>query len=351
MTASMPHRATGNRRSGRGSTARGVSRRPVHEAERARPLACVLHPARTPSGVETRAPVRRPIRRIRRHWPETGILLRGDSHHARRESMAWCEDNSVDFLFGLPINAAASAATRCSPRQRTPARCSGPRRTCPCTGPTARRPMPPKAGGGLKRRTIARINATTLAMDIRALVTSLTGSTPERLYEFDYCARGQAQNLIKLHKTQLKSDPTSCHSALASQVKLILHTAAYCLLCSVRRAIPETHLLSCARPGAPPYSAISPKHLPASSRPPPASALRARPPVRTRLPLSTFCEPSWARHLQPNKRPDKPSPLAQSPGTEIRHTLTPALVGPRYHQPCPITQSDATSTETPAHDE
>ncbi len=41
--------------------------------------------------------------------------------------------------------------------------------------------MPPKAGGGLKRRTIARINATTLGTDIRAVVTSLTGSTPERL--------------------------------------------------------------------------------------------------------------------------------------------------------------------------
>ncbi len=100
-----------------------------------------------------------------------------------------------------------------------------------------------KSRGGLKRRTIARINATTLAMDIRALVTSLTGSTPERLYEFDYCARGQAENRIELHKTQLKSDPTYCHSALANQVRLILHTAAYCLLCSVRRAIPETHPL------------------------------------------------------------------------------------------------------------
>jgi NitT/TauT family transport system substrate-binding protein len=40
-------------------------------------------------------------------------------------------------------------------------------------------------------------------------VTSLTGSA-ERLYEIDYCARGQAENFIKLHKTQLASDRTSC---------------------------------------------------------------------------------------------------------------------------------------------
>lgn len=58
------------------------------------------------------------------------------------------------------------------------------------------------------RRVIARIEATSLGMDIRAFVTSLTRSTPERLYEFDYCARGKAENLIKLHKTQLKSDRT-----------------------------------------------------------------------------------------------------------------------------------------------
>ena len=90
-----------------------------------------------------------------------------------------------------------------------------------------------------ERRVIARIEATSLGMDIRAVVTSLSGSTHERLYEFDYCARGQAENLIKLHKTQLKSDRTSCSSALANQVRLILHTAAYWLLWSVRTAAPE----------------------------------------------------------------------------------------------------------------
>ena len=66
-----------------------------------------------------------------------------------------------------------------------------------------------------------------------------TTSAPERLYEFDYCARGQAENLIKLHKTQLKSDRTSCSSASANQLRLILHTAAYWLLWTVRQAIPE----------------------------------------------------------------------------------------------------------------
>jgi hypothetical protein len=52
-------------------------------------------------------------------------------------------------------------------------------------------------------------------------------------YDSLYCARGQAENLIKLHKTQLASDRTSCRSALANQVRLVLHTAAYWLMLTV----------------------------------------------------------------------------------------------------------------------
>ena len=59
------------------------------------------------------------------------------------------------------------------------------------------------------------------------------------LYDGLYCARGQAENLIKRHKSQLASDRTSCRSPLASQMRLILHTAAYWLLMlKVRGAIP-----------------------------------------------------------------------------------------------------------------
>ncbi|MCP3972434.1 MAG: IS1380 family transposase, partial [Rhodobacteraceae bacterium] len=50
--------------------------------------------------------------------------------------------------------------------------------------------------GGVKRRVVARIEAkSTFGMDVRYVLTSLTGSTPEHLYEKDYCARGQAENL------------------------------------------------------------------------------------------------------------------------------------------------------------
>ena len=51
-------------------------------------------------------------------------------------------------------------------------------------------------------------------------------------------------NLIKLHKAQMASDRMSCHSATANQVRLVLHTAAYWLMLSVREAIPETDPLA-----------------------------------------------------------------------------------------------------------
>ena len=80
-------------------------------------------------------------------------------------------------------------------------------------------------------------------VDIRYVVTSLKGSA-QRLYENVYCQRGQMENLIKLHKAQLASDRMSCHSAIANQVRLVFHTAAYWLKHRVRAAIPPAHPLA-----------------------------------------------------------------------------------------------------------
>jgi len=52
------------------------------------------------------------------------------------------------------------------------------------------------------------------------------------------------ENLIKLHKAQLASDRTSCHSAIANQVRLVLHTAAFWLMHYVRSAIPDANPLA-----------------------------------------------------------------------------------------------------------
>ena len=95
-----------------------------------------------------------------------------------------------------------------------------------------------------ERRVAARIEATAQGLDIRYVVTNLRRGSAEWLYAAMYCARGGAENLIKLHKGQLASDRTSCREPLANQVRLILHTAAYWLLLCVRDAIPSPQPLA-----------------------------------------------------------------------------------------------------------
>ena len=212
----------------------------VYDAETSRPVAVILRPGKTPSGVEVRAHLRRLVRRIRARWPTTRILLRGDGHYARPEAMTWCEDNDVDYVFGLsgtkPLSRKVDDTADAVRTERALADLDVVRGFAETRY---------RAGSwGKERRAVARIEATRLGLDIRFVVTNLDHGSAEWLYETLYCARGQAENLIKLHKTQLASDRTSCRSACANQVRLVLHTAAFWLMLAVRNAIPKSRGLA-----------------------------------------------------------------------------------------------------------
>src|SRR5205823_6822322 len=112
--------------------------------------------------------------------------------------------------------------------------------------------------------------ASTQGLDIRYVVTNLESGSAEWLYDTLYCARGQAENLIKLHKSQLASDRTSCRSARANQVRLVLHTAAYWLMLTVRDAIAKPHPSRSL--SSPPCGCACSRSPHASSRPPRACA-------------------------------------------------------------------------------
>jgi hypothetical protein len=47
------------------------------------------------------------------------------------------------------------------------------------------------------------------------------------------------ENLVKAHKRHLASDRTSCTKATANQFRLVLHTAAYWLLHTLRGLAPR----------------------------------------------------------------------------------------------------------------
>ena len=214
----------------------------VYDTATSRPVAVLLRPGKTPSGIEVRGHLRRLVRRIRRHWPQTRITIRGDGHYGRPEVMEWCDKNAIDFVFGLPGNAVLErlvdqAADDIRTRRALDQK--------PCLRGFAETSYQAKSWN-TDRRACARIEATTKGLDIRFVVTSIETGSAEQIYQTLYCARGQAENLIKLHKAQLASDRTSCRSPLANQMRLILHTAAYWLLLTVRDAIPKAHALATA---------------------------------------------------------------------------------------------------------
>ena len=146
--------------------------------------------------------------------------------------MDWCEQNRVHYIFGLSTNAVLAAG---SPRPMTCA--SGVTGNLDVVRDYTETRYAAKSW--LHFRRLARIEATRKGLDEQACrYQHIACGIAAWLYDGLYCARGQAENLIKRHKSQLASDRTSCRSPLANQMRLILHTAAYWLMLKVRGAIP-----------------------------------------------------------------------------------------------------------------
>ena len=211
----------------------------IYDADTGRPVAMILRPGKTPTGTEIRGHLRRLMRRIRARWPDTRILVRGDSHYGRAEVMAWCEDNAIDYVFGLAGNKVLKRLVDASADDIRTRRALEQKPVLRGYVETRYEARSWKA----QRRVAARIEATTMGLDIRFVVTNLAEGSAEHVYDVVYCARGQAENLIKLHKSQLASDRTSCRRAVANQMRLVLHTAAYWLMLTLREAVPASHHL------------------------------------------------------------------------------------------------------------
>jgi hypothetical protein len=207
----------------------------IYDGASGKPVAMILRTGKTPSGKEVRIVLKHVIGRIRRHWPKTHIVVRGDSHYGRHEAMEWCESNRIDYVFGF---GGGNAVLNGMVRETADALCveralSGKEKL--------RRYEKLRYGAkswGCERTLVARLEASPKGLDIRYIVTSLKGGA-RHLYETLYCARGEAENFIKLHKSQLASDRTSCRDPKANQFRLILHTAAYWLMLATRRAVPK----------------------------------------------------------------------------------------------------------------
>src|SRR3954462_3687949 len=85
----------------------------IYEATSGKPVAMILRAGKTPSGKEVRTVLKHVIKRIRKHWPNVEILVRGDSYYGRDEAMEWCEETpGVDYVFGFATNEVLQSLTR-----------------------------------------------------------------------------------------------------------------------------------------------------------------------------------------------------------------------------------------------
>ncbi len=289
----------------------------VYDTATSRPVAILLRPGKTPSGPEVQRHIRRLVRRIRRHWPCTRLTVRGDGHYGRPEVMAWCE----------------------AERGRLHLRPAGQRRAGPAVRPRGRRRPDParrsaRSGWGAGAAPLCRIALRRQVLGLR---------TPGRGQDGGHHAR--ARHALRGHQPALRQrrvavrhpllrprpgrEPDQAAQgparfrphqlSLANQVRLVLHTAAYWLMLTVRDAIPRSSRspppssrhCGCACSRSPD---ASPRPLRASASPLPPPARRPTCSAASRA----ACNPldhdgrGTAPDLAPSRQPQRPAPPARS---------------------------------------
>ena len=180
--------------------------------------------------------IQRIVAQIREAWPATKIILRGDSGFCRNQLMSWCENNSVDFVFGLArnqrlrkiIGAQMHAATQQWNQTGKPARVF--------SEFSYQAKKTKKGGWDRERRVVAKAEHIDGKENPRFVVTSLASEAwaAQALYEELYCARGDMENRIK-EQFSLFADRVSAETMRANQMRLYLSTMAYILVSGLRR--------------------------------------------------------------------------------------------------------------------
>ena len=201
----------------------------VYDGVTGKLITTTLRPGKTPTASEIKSLLKRIEERLRKAWPQTELIMRGDSHHSKPEVMDWMEYVGMQFITGLAPNSRLNeifAATLQKAEKRF--ELSGEKVTMFASDYYAARSW------SRRRRVVCRVIVSKQGTDVRYIVTSFTKASAKYLYETVYSGRGRMELMIKDHKNGLKSDRTSCHKKQANQFRLFLHSAAYVLLHWIR---------------------------------------------------------------------------------------------------------------------
>ena len=191
-------------------------------------LACVLRPSRIDGAKNAAAVIKLLVQRLRRAWPETRIIVRGDSGFCRQRLLRWCERSGVSYIIGLARNARLEARVRLAELMLADEyeRSGAKQRLIDEFTYAA-------DSWNIPRRVITRLEHGSQGNNPRFVVTNLEGDAVQ-LYEQLYCARGEAENRIKEAQLDLFGTRASCHRFAANQLRLLLAALAYTLMQRLR---------------------------------------------------------------------------------------------------------------------
>jgi Transposase DDE domain group 1 len=188
------------------------------------------------TGTQMLAVLKRLVKHLRHTWPDTLVVFRGDSHFAYPEVMQWIDEQpDLHYVTGLTSNAVLQKLAREVVEQAKRAYVSSGRKVTRFHSTRYQAQTWSRS-----RRVVIKVEVSEQGVNTRFVVTDMEQARTQVLYQHLYCARGQAENEIKDHKLYLKSDRTACHRFEANQFRLLLHSAAYVLLETLRREVLRT---------------------------------------------------------------------------------------------------------------
>ena len=196
-------------------------------------LCAKLRPSDIDASAGSLKQVQQIVARIREVWQKVRIVLRADSGFCREVLMRWCEENAVDYVFGMAKN---KKLIKILGKELHEAELEHQH-----TGQAARRfkdfTYRTRKSWSRERRVIGKAEHLAKGHNPRFVVTSFSAERCEarRLYEDVYAARGEMENRIKEQQLYLFADRTSCHAMRANQLRLWLSSVAYVLLQALRQ--------------------------------------------------------------------------------------------------------------------
>ena len=172
------------------------------------------------------------LTKLRERFPETPIVLRADSGFCREELMSWCEQNRVDYLFGLQRN---QRLRRIIGKQMHQAQLEH-KNTAKAARVFTEFDYQTRQSWSRSRRVVAKAEYLDKGENPRFVVTSLGAEqwAAQDLYEKFYCARGEMENRIK-EQMCLFADRLSSDEMKANQLRLYFSALAYTLMEALRR--------------------------------------------------------------------------------------------------------------------